>query len=66
MESNTEKLVMKTLAYLIKCDLTRSAISNVGAANGVNKTSLSAMIYDCVTTTRMLREVNANASRRSR
>lgn len=49
MESNTEKLVMKTLAYLIKCDLTRSAISNVSATSGVNKTSLSAMIYDCVT-----------------
>ncbi len=49
MESKTEKLVNRTLAYLIKCDLTRSAISSVGASNSVNKTSLSAMIYDCVT-----------------
>ena len=49
MESNTEKLVMKTLAYLFMCVLTRSAISNVSATSGVNKTALSAMIYDCVT-----------------
>ena len=49
MESNTEKLVKRTLAYLMKCDMTRSAISSIGASNSVDKTSLSAMIYDCVT-----------------
>lgn len=64
MDSNTEKLVRKTLAYLIKCDMTRAAISSIGASNNVSKTSLAAMVYDCVTADK--KGADTNERRRSR
>jgi len=46
-----EQTARKALAYLVRCDMTKAALSAMGSYQHVDKTKLSTIIYNKVTNT---------------
>lgn len=49
LDSKDEQIAKKSLAYLVRFDMARVALTAMGATSKLDKTKLSSMVYENVT-----------------